>query len=81
MKLRCVEHRCDWRGTDKEMLEAPNPFDATETVTGCPDCKDVNTLQEACDEPDCWEFSSCGTPTPTGYRRTCGKHYRELEKK
>lgn len=74
MKLRCTERRCSWCGPDTNALTAPNPFDKDDTLYGCPGCKDVNTLQEACDEPDCWEFSSCGTPTPNGYRRTCGKH-------
>lgn len=27
-----------------------------------------------CDEPGCLEFVSCGIPTPTGYRNTCGAH-------
>ena len=74
MKLRCEVHRCTWHGLDSETLTAPDPFDIGETLTGCPSCKSANTLREACDEPDCWEFSSCGTPTETGYRRTCGKH-------
>ena len=30
--------------------------------------------QTRCDEPGCKEQVSCGTPTPTGYRNTCGKH-------
>jgi hypothetical protein len=30
--------------------------------------------QARCDEPGCMEQSSCGTPTMTGYRRTCGPH-------
>lgn len=28
-----------------------------------------------CDEPGCKAASSCGFPTETGYRRTCGTHY------
>lgn len=31
--------------------------------------------EEMCDEPGCKEPISCGTPTPTGYRRTCSDHY------
>lgn len=74
MKLRCEVRRCTWHGLDSEVLTAPDPFDAGEQLTGCPKCKSVNTLREVCDEPDCWEFSSCGTPTAKGYRRTCHKH-------
>jgi hypothetical protein len=29
-----------------------------------------------CDEPGCKERSTCGFPTPSGYRRTCGEHYK-----
>lgn len=35
--------------------------------------------EEMCDEPGCTEPTSCGFPTPNGYRRTCGKHYREAQ--
>lgn len=58
-----------------EYLTGPNPFDATDTIIGCPNCKCVDTLLQVCDEPECNQLSSCGFPTPTGYRRTCGKHY------
>jgi hypothetical protein len=27
-----------------------------------------------CDEPTCGEASTCGTPDPQGYRRTCYEH-------
>ncbi len=30
-----------------------------------------------CDEPGCDAETSCGFPSPTGYRRTCGRHYRD----
>jgi hypothetical protein len=29
-----------------------------------------------CDEPDCKQRATCGTPTPSGYRSVCGEHYR-----
>lgn len=28
----------------------------------------------ACDEPGCTREATCGFPTPSGYRRTCGEH-------
>lgn len=28
-----------------------------------------------CDEPDCKQRATCGTPTPSGYRSVCGEHY------
>jgi hypothetical protein len=30
--------------------------------------------ERQCDEPGCAEASTCGWPSPAGYRRTCGKH-------
>lgn len=59
---------------DGEYLTAPNPFDPTDTLTGCPSCKAVNSLVGACDEPGCEKESSMGTPTTEGYRRTCYDH-------
>ena len=29
-----------------------------------------------CDEPGCGKRSTCGWPSGTGYRRTCGDHWR-----
>jgi hypothetical protein len=40
--------------------------------------KDENKLKAAlglCDEPDCFKYVSCGWPSDTGYRSTCGEHY------
>ena len=78
MKVRCEE--CNWIGDEEEILTAKNPFEETETITGCPKCKSVDSLRIACDEPGCVEFSSCGTLTKEGYRNTCYKHYQTLEK-
>ena len=29
-----------------------------------------------CEEPGCKKQSSCGWPSPSGYRRTCGEHMK-----
>jgi len=71
-KMACSE--CDWKGIEKEMLCAPNPFELDENIYGCPSCKEINTIFIACDEPDCWERATCGTPTNEEYKITCGKH-------
>lgn len=73
-KQVCSDYKCNWHGTSEEVLMAPNPFDPSDEILGCPKCKQVNTVQVACDEPDCWEPVTMGTPTPTGYRQTCGRH-------
>ena len=72
-KMACTD--CDWMGSDKDHLLADNPFDPTDHIVGCPQCKSVNTMVELCDEPDCHRISSCGFPTDDGgYRRTCFDH-------
>lgn len=71
-KVRCVE--CGWRGHENEMLLAPNPFDATDTVAGCPKCKSVDSLVSVCDEVGCDKDVNCGWPSGQGYRNTCIEH-------
>jgi len=50
-------------------LEAECPHCVMEHVWPCP------TIPR-CDEPGCDNETSCGWPSPAGYRRTCGVHYR-----
>ena len=71
-KWRCEE--CEHVSLGNAVLSAPNPFDPTHTISGCPVCLSVSSLVKACDEFGCEEVTTCGTPTPGGYRRTCGKH-------
>ena len=73
-KIVCKE--CGWKGHTDEVLIAPHPFatERDEIVWGCPKCRSVGCFRTVCDEPDCWEEDTCGTPTPKGYRRTCGEH-------
>lgn len=73
-KVKCSERSCGWHGTEAEVLTAPNPFDPADTLTGCPQCKGLETVIYACDEPGCRAAASCGTVTPDGYRSTCGEH-------
>lgn len=69
---------CDWRG--EKYLIAENPFDPSENITGCPKCKEANSLEAACDEPECKQPATCGFPTDNGYRRTCFKHSKLARK-
>ena len=64
-----------------EFLEAPHPFESGETLYGCPKCKSLNSEIGVCDEQNCWKPSTCGTPTPKGYRRTCGEHVPDQSEK
>lgn len=70
---------CGWRGKSADALTAPNPFDQEDIITGCPKCKEIGSLAIACDEPDCWATATCGWPSDSGYRTTCGKHWIKKE--
>lgn len=72
VKFVCDE--CDWHGLDDDRLVAPNPFNSSMTIYGCPACKEVDCCRVACDQDDCWEPAACGAATPDGYRSTCSKH-------
>lgn len=71
MKVKCRE--CGWRGDDAEMLNGKNPFDDSE-IWGCPKCFSIDCCEVVCDEIDCWNVATCGSPTSEGYRQTCGRH-------
>lgn len=75
LKTICLE--CKWVGSLEDLLTAPNPFDSGDVIYGCPKCKSVDCFVVACDEKGCWEPRTCGTPTATVYRQTCGKHRPE----
>ena len=74
MRHRWLCQSCDWNGDDAELLRASSPFDVACTIVGCPKCKAVDDIANACDEPGCDQEATCGFPALGGYRRTCGKH-------
>ena len=79
-KVCCQERGCGWKGDSIEQLIAPSPFDEDDMLYACPKCKTVETsIWAACDEPDCWRAATCGTPTPDGYRNTCGDHIPKVQ--
>ena len=49
--LRWLCQSCDWTGSDAELLRAPSPFAADDTIVGCPKCKAVEDIANACDSP------------------------------
>ncbi len=71
---RVVCEECQWKGEISERLAARNPFDLSEEISGCPNCKSINSFRTTCDEPECWEQDTMGIGTADGYRRTCWKH-------
>jgi hypothetical protein len=58
-----------------DILQAPNPFDATDTLHGCPSCKSVDVMVLVCDVEGCNKEATSGWPSSKGYRQTCGDHY------
>lgn len=79
MRWRC--RVCNHISTSTELLTAPSPFDPTDALTACPNCKVCDEGFEAlCDEPGCTLEAGCGWPTGDmtdawgGYRRTCSRH-------
>lgn len=79
-KVKCDERRCEWQGLAHELLTATHPFNVYDKIKGCPKCRQCGTIVPVCDEPGCWNPASCGTPTPDGYRSTCGNHIPRIEK-
>jgi hypothetical protein len=44
--------------------------------------EDPHYIREGgCQHPECKAWDTCGTPTPDGYKRLCGEHYRLLRAK
>lgn len=72
MKMKC--NGCDWVGESEDLLIGEHPFQDGCELQGCPECREIWDIRRACDEPGCREEATCGTPTPAGYRSTCGKH-------
>ena len=71
-RWKCEE--CYWVGPQAEVLEAPNPFDNSENIWGCPNCLEANRLERACDHEGCDLPGGNGTMTPDGYTWTCFAH-------
>ena len=72
MRVRCSE--CCWTGDRSAVLEGLNPFDSTQVVEACPDCKEINRLEIACHVSDCPKLGEYGAPTPDGYVLSCHEH-------
>ena len=72
---------------EPDLPTAPSPFDPTDTLTACPNCKQCNEgFELLCDEPGCNVVAGCGWPTGDdqdewgGYRNTCSLHMQQNAK-
>lgn len=76
LKAKWLCENCGEACTQDEILEAPNPFAPSDTITACPHCKGVETLIGACSADGCNRPSSSGTPNVEGYRYVwaCSQH-------
>lgn len=74
---------CDWKGLDSQVLTAAHPF-ADGTIDGCPECREINTIRVACEEPDCWNEGDYAVRlgNRTTWRMACGcwEHARLWER-
>ena len=70
-KWICTE--CAFIGAIDEFDKVKDPH-GSDIWTVCPKCRTPERVTMACDEPGCNKESSCGFPTPAGYRRTCFNH-------
>jgi hypothetical protein len=81
-----VLFRCDVCGdilTESEIIQVPVPHPKRETyvmVNQCPECGECEDFTNICDAPFCEKEATCGWPSESGYRRTCGEHMRNNDK-
>lgn len=71
-KYQCKE--CNSQVLRGKMLVAKNPFNKEYKIYGCPYCFEVDKFETLCDEPNCSELATTGSPSKDGYRWTCYKH-------
>lgn len=81
-RWRCKS--CDAVTLEPDLLTAPSPFDPTETLYGCPQCKQCGPgYDQLCDEIGCGDLVCAGVQIVNasggrdGYRLVCGKHAGE----
>jgi len=78
LKRRC--RCCGKTFTQNEILTASNPFDATKTVYGCPECKTVNALDRTCEAPGCNDTKLYPCETDNGHMMLCWEHWLRMRK-
>lgn len=78
MSERWICNECSAVFETDDILRAPNPFDTSCEVCGCPVCKAVECIQSCCSIETCSNPSSIGVRTETEYKWFCGQHGREF---
>jgi hypothetical protein len=75
-ELKYICDECGWTGTDKQVLEAINPFDDDNAIMlGCPDCRAADHMTKACEHAGCWQRATVGGKHKDGiYKWTCYRH-------
>ncbi len=64
---------CNWIG--HERLIAPNPFDPTEKISGCPSCLQCTEgFDVLCYLTGCMRAVTCGSFVDGEYRFSCFEH-------
>ena len=69
---RCSD--CNNVYKDKHILRSINPFHKAYNIFGCPNCFAIDKERKVCDEPNCQQVATCGSPVKDGYRQTCSEH-------
>jgi len=69
--IRWLCEECDYVG----MYEtAPNPFDLSDTITGCPSCQSVDSFVAACWKCNRHGTMGCTNSTEYRYIYSCYEH-------
>lgn len=72
-RYRCED--CDTIVTEDEVVKVPTTKPGSKVVWWvCPHCDTAEGLARICDESDCAELATIGTPTPDGYKQLCRQH-------
>lgn len=73
-KMRCLDIGCRWKGTEEEAIKTRSPFDPSEPVYTCPQCRTVESIEPVCDSEGCWDLATHGAMRGGIYRWSCLKH-------
>lgn len=73
-RWRCVE--CDTVMNTGAIIQFPDPEEEGNSWAICPNCRSAESFERLCDEPECPNTASCGTPVQDErrYVHTCYEH-------